>query len=143
MVLNYAGLIDSGGAGGSGGGCMPYESTGNWSGGTNGEKGSDTRTGMDDYAKCTGGSGQGHWKEKLRIIKHHKISGGAGGSFKEWKKGHFRGGSGGGGILIDGEGPFAEHTLTSANEVSGIGGHGYGAGGGAGGAKSQGVNATS
>ena len=117
----------NGGHGGSGGGpACRWTCTGGY-GGTNGADGEDV-TGSGTGA-LVGGTGQGSFVPHFTIFKENTFSAGAGGI------GVYNpidaGGSGGGGVLMNGTGPSGGDGGDAT--WSGKGGKGYGGGGGSGG----------
>ena len=116
-----------GGDGGSGGGAACYFTCTAGSGGTNGAAGQSI-TGPNS-GLIIGGTGQGSFTPHFVNFTQNTFSAGAGGAGVYNPKD--AGGSGGGGVLMNGTGPSGQQ---GANVLySGMGGRGYGAGGGSGG----------
>ena len=133
----------NGSAGGSGGGSgglkasnKPALCPDRGDGGTGGSDGETCENPDGPAAEVgVGGIGQGNvtWSEILSIFKYQSFTAGAGGLAGRITSGswHYVSGGGGGGVLVNGEGPHAENG--TGNKFHGQGGHGYGAGAGSGG----------
>ena len=121
-------------SGGSGGGEGCYNSTNYCQSGDGGSGGSSgtKSTGGQNYSLA--GNGAGSYASQLQLFCFTQFTAGAGG------RGQIEdspGGSGAGGVLVEGEGPIAG----SGESASGAeGGRGYGAGGGSGGYLGQDYN---
>ena len=125
-----------GGNGGSGGGVGGYNCAPEaHNGGSNGASADDciSTTQTDIWGKTKGGTGQGNFRIHFAIFKQNSFTSGAGGIRSSGKLSgayYWRFGSGGGGVLMNGEGPKGQG---GPSTFRGYGGIGYGAGGGSGG----------
>lgn len=102
------------------------ECTGSYNGGTNGGNGEGPSTPINDDIQAFGAPGHGTGENLSDYyMEHFSLSPGRGGEMKVYYGGLSIYGGGGGGVLVNGEGPTRPGCLQTAGE-------GYGGGGGGG-----------